>query len=254
MRNARFLVLWLLAGIAGLVLLAWAFPRAFPFLPRPWTISRAEAVDIALERFRDLGEPVKNPYIVTRLTTDPLMERRLQRVADRRGMESLQGAGLPLAIAWRVTVYPPGAPLYEPTYTAQVSPSGQVTGLGLRLDPEAKGSPLAPEEARRRADAFLTKEGIDLSRYEPPEIRSVTLARRTDLTVRYRDRRNPLPAGNAHGVEVLFAGDRLAGFDRWLDDPREKDLLRSLRGVAFLPLGRFIWVFLLAGCLAFPFL
>jgi hypothetical protein len=254
MKSSRSIALWLLAGAAGLVLLAWAFPRAFPFLPRPWPVSRTEAVDIALERFRDLGEPVRNPYVVTRLTSDPLMERRLQRVADRRGMAGLKDAGLPLAVAWRVTVYPPGAPLYEPTYTAQISPSGQVTGLALHLDPEAKGAFLAPEEARKRADAFLTREGVDLSRYEPPEIRAVTLARRTDLTVRYRDRRSPLPAGSSHGVEVLFAGDRLAGFDRWLDDPKEKELVRSIRGAAFLPLGRFIWVFLLAGLLAFPFL
>ncbi|HEY4589276.1 MAG TPA: hypothetical protein VII86_08600, partial [Thermoanaerobaculia bacterium] len=238
----------------GLVLLIWAFPRAFPFAPRGWTTSRAKAVDIALERFRDLGPPVRSPYVVARLGTSILMERRLQRIADRKGMESLKDAALPLVVTWRISVYPPGAPLNEPTYTAQVSPSGQVSELFLRLDPEAKGAPLAPEEARRRADAFLTKEGIDLSRYEPPEIRSVTLARRTDLTVRYRDRRNPLPAGNTHGVEVFFAGDRLAGFDRWLDDPKEKELVRSVRGVAFLPLGRFIWVFLLAGLLAFPFL
>src|SRR5262249_41354455 len=162
--------------------------------------------------------------IVTRLTSDPLMERRLQQVADRRGMESLKDAGLPLAIAWRVTVYPPGAPLYEPTYTAEVSLSGRVTGMSLRLDPEAKGSPPAREGRRGRAAASLTKEGPDRPRYEQREIVTVPPARRTDLPARYRDRRNPLPAGNAHGVEVLFAGDRLAGFDRWLDDPKEKDL------------------------------
>ena len=254
MRNPRALALWLLAGVAGLVLLAWAMPKAFPFLPRPWSVSRAEAVSIALERFRDLGDPVKDPYIVARLSTNPLMERRLQQMADRLGMAILKDADLPLATAWRVTVYPPGAPLYEWTYSAGISPSGKVSDLSLRLDPEAAGAPLSPEEARKRADAFLRHEGVDLSRYEPPEIRSVTLARRTDLTVRYRDRWNPLPAGNAYGVEVSFAGDRLAGFDRWLDDPREKDLVRSIRGIAFLLLGRFIWVFLLAGLLAFPFL
>ena len=99
----------------------------------------------------------------------------------------------------------------------------------LRLDPEAKGAPLLAAEARARADAFLIREGVDLSRYEPPEIRSQQLARRVDLTVRYRDRRESArrPAAPT-AIEVFFAGDRLAGFDLWLDDPREKALARSV--------------------------
>ena len=254
MRNARSLLLWLLAGAAGLVLLVWAFPRAFLFLPQPWSVSRQQAVAIALERFRDLGEPVRNPYIVARLGEDPLMEYRFHWVAEHRGMASLRDAHLPPMSAWQIAVYPAGAPLYEPTYQASVSLAGRVTRLALRLDPDAKGAFLAPAEARQRADAFLIHEGVDLSRYEPPELRSFTLSQRTDQVVRYRDRRNPLPPGNRHGIEVSFAGDRLTGFALWLDDPREKDLIRSIRGIAFLPLGRFIGVFLLAGLLAFPFL
>ncbi len=254
MRNPRSIALWLLAGVAGVMLLAWAFPRAYPLLPRPLSVSRAQATAIALERFRDLGEPVRNAYVVTRLDANALMDRRFQWVADHRGLASLRDARLPPAMAWRVAVYAPGVPLYEITYGAEISLAGKVTSLTLRLDPEAQGAALAPEEARKRADAFLIHEGIDLSRYEPPELRSVTLARRVDLSVRYRDRFNPLPSGNSHGVEVNFAGDRLVGFDLWLDDPHEKDVIRAVRGIAFLSLSRFIWVFLLAGGLAFPFL
>jgi hypothetical protein len=103
MRNARSLALWLLAGAAGLVLLAWAFPRAFPFAPRQWTASRAEAVDIALERFRDLGPPVKNPYVVARLGQDYLLERRLQLAVDRHGWAPDRGSRLPKQIlTWEV--------------------------------------------------------------------------------------------------------------------------------------------------------
>jgi hypothetical protein len=254
MRNPRSIALWLIAGTAGLVLLAWAFPRAFPLLPKPWSVTRDQAVAIALERFRDLGEPVKDPYIVARLENDFLMERRLQRVADRRGVASVLAADLPPLMNWQVVVYPRGAQQREWTYWSQISLSGKVLGLSLRLDPEARGAPLSPADARARADAFLKREGVDLARYEAPEIRSQQLARRVDLTVRYPDRRNPLTAGSTHGIEVLFAGDRLAGFDLWVDDPHEKALARSVRGIGFLSLGRFIWVFLMAGALAFPFL
>jgi hypothetical protein len=260
MRNTRSLFLWLLAGAAGLVLLVWAYPRAFPFLPDSWSVSRAEAVAIALEHARDLGEPVQDPYVVAALDRDFLLERRLQLALDRKGAESVRESGLPQQInSWQVLVYPRGAQQGDWTYLVSVSLSGEIQTLRLRLDPEAGGAPISQQAAREQADAFLARQGIDLSNYyvgqnEGPEIRSQQLARRTDLTVRYRDRRNPLAAGSFHGVQVFFAGDRLAGFGPWLDDPGEKALASSLRGFNFLGVSRVVWVILLACLLAFPFL
>ncbi len=255
MRNPRSLALWLLAGVAGLVLLVWAYPRAFPFLPARWSVSRAQAVDIALERLRDLGEPVKDPYIVARLGPDFFLERRLQLAVERRGPRPVWDSGLPRqVVTWNVYVYPQGAPQYEWTYVAEISLSGEILGLRLRLDPEVKIPPVPEQEARARAEAFLTRQGIDLSRYERAELRSQQLAGHTDLTVRYRDRRNPLLGGATHGIEVLFAGDRLKGFTYWLDDPGQKALAAALRGVNFLNVFRVFWVCLFAALLALPFL
>jgi len=255
MRNARSLFLWLLAGAAGLGLLVWAYPRAFPFLPGPWSVSRDEAVAIALERLRDLGDPVANPYVVARLDRDILLERRLQLAYDRQGIAGLRETGLPRRVAaWEVVVYPRSALTQDWVYRATVSLSGEVLELRLRLDPQAKGAPISPRAARDRADAFLAAQGIELSRYGEPELRSQQLAGRTDLAVRYRDRVDPPGAGSSHGVQVLFAGDRLAGFSPWLDDPREKELQRTYQNFEFLGIARIISVFLLAGLLAVPFL
>lgn len=255
MRNARSLALWLLAGIAGLLLLVWAYPRAFPFLPRPWSLSRSEAVAIALERFRDLGEPVKDPYVVAVLDRDFQLERQLQLASARRGEKGLWSSGLPRQVTgWRVAVYPRGAQRGDWTYVATIALSGEVLSVQRRFDPRDKGAAISPEAARVRADAFLAQQGIDLSNYDAPEIRSQQLAGRTDLAVRYPDRRNPLPAGSLHGVQVFFAGDQLAGFGRWLDDPKEKDVLRSVQGLGLLGVIRVVWIVLLAVLLAFPFL
>jgi hypothetical protein len=255
MRNARSLFLWLLAGAAGLVLLVWAYPRAFPFLPGPWSVSRDEAVAIALERLRDLGDPVANPYVVARLDRDILLERRLQLAYDRQGIAGLRETGLPRRVAaWEVVVYPRGALTQDWVYRAEINLAGEVLSLRLRLDPQAKGAPISPLAARDRADAFLAAQGIDLVRYGEPELRSQQLAGRTDLAVRYRDRVDPPGAGSSHGVQVLFAGDRLAGFSPWLDDPREKELQSTFQNFELLGVARIISVFLLAGLLAVPFL
>ncbi|HEX4965221.1 MAG TPA: PP2C family protein-serine/threonine phosphatase [Thermoanaerobaculia bacterium] len=255
MRNSRAIVLWLLAGVAGLVLLIWAYPRAFPFLPGHWSTTRAEATDIALERFRDLGEPVKDPYVVTRLQQDYFLERRLQLALDRGQGARVWASDLPRRVTyWEVYVYPQGARISEWTYLGYVSLSGEVLGIRLRLDPQVKAPSISQPEARQRADDFLARQGIDRSRYGEPEIRSEQLAGRTDLTVRYPDRVHPLPAGSSHGIHVRFAGNLLAGFGPWLDDPQEKELARSLRAINFLGLSRILWIFLFAGALAFPFL
>lgn len=255
MRNARSLFLWLVAGAAGLALLVWAYPRAFPFLPRSWDLSRDEAVDVALERLRDLGEPVDNAYVVARLDGDPFLERRLEQALAGRSLEDLRATGLPdQVLAWQVFVYPRGALPQDWIYLAQIALSGDVIALRLRLDPQAKGKPISPREARNRADAFLAAQGIDLARYGEPELRSQQLAGRTDLTVRYRDQRETPGPGSAHGLQVLFAGDRLTGFAPWLDDPKERDLQRTIQNLQFLGAARLISVFLLAGLLAVPFL
>jgi hypothetical protein len=256
MRNVRSLVLWLLAGAAGFVLLVWAYPRAFLFLPRTWEISRNEAVDLALERLRDLGDPVEDAYIVARLSRNPLVERRLQLAVSGRSARELRETGLiDRVTSWDVFVYPRGALTSDWTYLASISLSGEVLALRLRLDPQAKGAPIAQEEARNRADAFLAEQGVELSRYREPEIRSQQLAGRTDLTVRYRDRRGlPGEEGLAHGVAVHFAGNRLAGFSPWLDDPQEREIQRTVQNVELLAIARIVSVFALAGLLAFPFL
>src|SRR4051812_20710885 len=110
MRSARFLLFWVLLGAGGIVALAWAYPRAFPFAPRAWKVTRDEAVAIALARFRDLGEPVRNPYVATSFQADPLLERRLELALSRAGRRRLREAGVAgHLLTWQVTVYAPGA-------------------------------------------------------------------------------------------------------------------------------------------------
>jgi hypothetical protein len=258
MRKWRGLLLWVLAGLCGLALLAWAYPRAFPLLPRDWSICRQEAVEIALERLRDLGEPIEDPYIVTVLSTDLILERRL---SDQRTVSTDQRLRSQVT-NWEVFIYPPGTVRDDWLYRAEVSLAGDLLSLRLRLDPQAaagqpagepEAQPLTELEARNQADAFLLAQGVDLTGYGPPQLRSQQLTARTDLSVRYpylgKDG-GEIP----HGIEVVFAGDRLAGFQPWIDDPQQRPLEQSLRGIQFVSLGRLVVVYLFMLLLAPPFL
>jgi stage II sporulation SpoE-like protein len=256
MRNVRSLLAWLLLGAAGLLALVWTYPRAFPFAPRGWKVTQGEAVAIALARLKDLGPPVQKPYVVAHLNDDPLLERRLQLALGQREDRQVRASGLPeRALDWEIYVYAPDALRDDWTYMAEVSLAGKVLALRLRLDPEARGNPLAPAEARARADAFLVQQGIDLARYAAPEIRSQQLAARTDLVVRYRNRRAvPGAPRAAYGLAVHFAGDRLAGFDSWFDDPEQRAFQRVFQQDIFAGIGGLVVIYLAMLLLAIPFL
>ena len=252
MRTSRTLLLWPAVGLLGALLLVWAYPRAFPFAPREWRINKTEAKAIALERLRDLGEPVEDAYVTAALSSDDLLERRLERALTRG--ERQGGHLADQVLTWLVMVYSPDALPQEWTYQALVALDGEVMLLRLRLDPNAPGAAIAAEEARARADAFLAEQGIDLALYEAPEFRSTQLAARTDLAVRYRDRRPSPSEGAKHGIQVLFAGDRLAGFSPWYDDPNERELQRELQQLGFTGIAGLVMLYVALALLAWPFL
>ncbi len=238
----------MLAGALGLALVAWTYPRAFSLLPRGWTISRDEAVAIALERLRDLGEPVDRPYLAASLNTNFLLERRLSSLPGTTETDPRLRSQV---VSWLIYVYKRGELQQDWTYVARVSLSGDLLALRFRPDPQAGGKPIPVQQARDQADAFLLAQGIDLSLYGEPQIRSEQLAARTDLSVRYSYRgASDIP----HGIAVVFAGDRLIGFQPWIEDPQERQLQETLRGLQFTGLGRLVVIYLFLLLLAPPFL
>lgn len=252
--RTRSLLLWLFAAGLGAVLLVWGYPRAFPYLPPPWTLSQSEATAIGLERMRDLGDPVKDAYVVTHFNREALIERRLQ-IDSGKGLNREAERSLSRRlVSWEVLVYPSGANRQDWTYIARIGLDGEIQALHLRLDPEAAGVPLDQTTARARADAFLAQQGIDLARYGAPELRTQQLARRTDTSLRYPDRLAPLPNGARYGVQVDFAGDRLTGFGPWFDDPQERFPLASQQGIQVAGYLRIISLYLFLAVLALPFL
>ena len=185
MKRATSAFAWIAVGIIAALVVAWAFPRAYPLFPSNWDISKEEATALALERMRDLGELPANPYVVTQQEEAPALEHRLQLalLSDQNDglMESRLVQGLR---TWQVMVYEPGATPFEWSYRARVTPHGEDTELMLRVPPDQEGGEIEESVARAEADLFLREQGFDLEVFQEPEVRKRQLQARADRTLR----------------------------------------------------------------------
>ena len=255
------LVAWLLTGGVGLAALLWAFPLVYPFYPQEWTIDREEAVAIALERFTDLGEPVEDCFVVATLSESSTLENRLLRALPEGGAASAaQLARLRDSLLahqvfdWQVRVYPPGARPWEWDYRARISSAGEVMDLLLRVPDEEPGGELTAEAARRRAERFLAAQGFDLADFGAPQVRQGDLQARRDTTVRFPAEEAVLGPEVPYGLEVSFAGERLAGYQLWYEVPDLNQIQASFQGVNLLSQGRIMVPFLIIPLVGLLFL
>ena len=261
MKGHRSTILWLVGGSMALAVLAWAYPRVYPLFPGPWEITRAEAETLALERLRDLGEPVDDPYVVVRLRGDVRLERRLQLLASVQGAEVLAGSE-PAGnqVVWDVLVYPPRANPGEWTYRAWIGLDGRVQALRRQSPGDGGGDePATPtpsdDELVARARGFLEAQGYDLSIFAPePEIHTNQAARGTRSVVRFASTDALLGPEIPWGTAVHFEGAEPRGFAFWYDDQETAEIDRVFRQAQLLGVGRMVFFYLLLPLVAVPFL
>ena len=161
--------------------------------------------------------------------TEFLIEQRLYERRHVVATEELAASSLGAeVVAWNVFFYEREALARQWTYRAKVGLAGDVLALRVRVPDEVSSGDIEESVARARADAFLERHGFDLTHYGPPVLRQRDREARTDFTLRYKDHRAVLGEGVPYGIQVLFAGDRLAGFEPWIEDPdREARLLAA---------------------------
>ncbi len=244
---------WLAVLVAGAALCLWAFPRAFPFFPDDWRIDREAAREIALERLGSLGELPQDPFVVARMDDDAALEYRLLQALQSADAASARTSDLRhRVLAWEITVYPPGASPRDWTHQARLAFDGQVLSLRRGFKAEAAGQAISEEEALRRADRLLDEQGIERAHLEPPTVRRKDLEKRTDLVVRYSDRVKPLGDRLRTGIDVHFAGDELAGFSLFNEDPNAEQVTALLQPITLYSQFAFFSIFLVLPLVA-PF-
>lgn len=254
MKSIGSVLSWIAAGLAAILVLAWAFPRAYPVFPLDWRVSKTEAEIIALERLRVLGELPESPYVITRQDESPALEHQVLSHLDTLDRKKAVASHLVESVrTWEVTVWAPGARSQEWSYHARVTPAGEVTELLVRVPPDYQGESLTAAAARGIADTFLTEQGFQLEDFDEPEIRTRELAARIDTFLRFRHRESLLGSDYPYGVEVAFSGDRLAGFSRYFDDPELAAIRDSFQPIQLLAQAKVFLPLVLLPVMAIPF-
>ena len=223
---------WLAVLVTGALVCAWTFPRAFPFFPANWQVSRVEAEKIALEELRLLGTLPDDPYVVAQMNDDAGLEVRLLQ-ASRDGQAALvRDSGMEKRVLlWQVTVYAPGAQPRDWSYQAEIAFDGTVVALRKGFKATDASGVITDEEAIGRARALLLERGADPTQLAPPEVRNKDLDKRTDRAVRFADLPSPLSSRLRSGLEVTFAGDQLAGVGSFVEDVHPDEVTQLLQPI-----------------------
>ncbi len=239
--------LWALLGVLGALAMVLTYPRVFPVEPAEWSVTRDDAVAITLERLRDLGRPVEDPYVTVSLQSPAALEMRLRSIGGT-AQESLRER---LSI-WSVRVFDRGVPATQWSYIGQVALNGKLLALIKGVAPDYESSTeLGFDEARQRAETFLAEQGFDLAALGEPTERRSQGTRFTSLFVRYPQL--GAPPGLGHGVEVRFVGDELHGFFSWWDDDSSLEFDGILRTALLSQTGRIFFTFLAVPFIALIF-
>ncbi len=249
MRSKHFWPLWGLAAVGSLLAIFYLYPRTQQLSPETWTVTRAEAIEIANRSFQIFGTTVPDPYVVAELDTDLLNEQRLFERRHDVAVDELRASPLGQQVmVWEVTVYEANERPGQWTHRAKVGADGTLWSLLLRIPEDEPGAVIDDEAAIRQGNELLGTYGFDLSTFDAPTVRRQDLVARTDVSLRFRDRRAVLGESVPYGVEVRFAGDRLAGFEPWIEDP---DLQERVARIGSLGLVSILWI--LMPFLLFPF-
>ena len=213
----RALLLWVAAGIVGLLFAYKYFFQAFPEASVNFQVSREEALSRARKFVTGLDENLTGYKSSIIFDVDDDAKVYLERQLGLREANRLMSSELNIWY-WEVRFF---RPLQEEEFEVRVSPSGQVVGYDHKIE-EARAGP-SPERiaAQSAAQGFLSaKLGLDLRNWDalPEEANSKKKLNRTDWTFTWE--KHGFRAKDApYRLQVTVQGDRVGRSEETLKVP-----------------------------------
>ena len=177
--DRRALILWVLAGIVGVVFAQRYFFRAFPEASVDFHVSRGEALKRAQSFLGSIGEDVSGYRSAIVFDVDDNAKTYLERELGLQQANQMMASQLSIWY-WDVRFF---RPQQEEEFHVRVSPAGSIAGYEHKI-PEARAAPSVDQAAAEAAAKnFLSgKLGVDLKEWDflPEEVNSNKRPNRLD--------------------------------------------------------------------------
>lgn len=213
----RALLLWVAAGIIGLLFAHKYFFQAFPEASVNFQVSREEALSRARKFVTGLGENLSGYKSSIIFDVDEDAKVYLERQLGLREANRLMSSELNIWY-WEVRFF---KPLQEEEFEVRVSPSGQIVGYDHKIEEARAGASLDRVSAQSAAQDFLTaKLGMNLNGWDalPEEANSKKKPNRIDWTFTWE--KHGFRAKDApYRLQVTLQGDRVGGSGQFLKVP-----------------------------------
>jgi hypothetical protein len=204
--DKRALLLWVTAGILGLLFAYKYFFRAFPEASVNFRVSREEALTRAEKFAGSLGESVSRYKSSIIFDVDEEAKVYLERQLGLQEANRLMSSELNIWY-WEVRFF---KPQQEEEFKIRVSPAGQIVGYEHKIEEARAGASLDRAAAQSAAQNYLTsKLGMDLKGWDvlPEEANSEKKPNRLDWSFTWE--RHGFPAGTGNAVELWKLGKSL---------------------------------------------
>ena len=249
-KDAKVLLIWILAGFLGACVAYTYFFRAFPEASVEFKVPRADALAVAKQFAAAQGAQLAGYDSSIVFDVDETAKTYLEREVGLQQANQMMANEVHIWY-WRTRFF---RPLQKEEFDVRVDPAGGIVGYAHELEEAAPGARLDRATAQATAESFLRDTlHMDLSLYDFREEEANLTERpaRRDWSFSW-ERRGFRAKDAPYRLTVTLAGDRVSGYDEFLKVPEawklDYERLRSsnnlLAFVALLP-----YAFLIGGCL-----
>lgn len=216
-KDAKVLLLWILAGLIGAGVAYKYFFQAFPEASVEFKVPRADALAAAKEFATAQGAKLDGYDSSIVFDVDETAKTYLEREVGLQQANQMM-AGEVHVWFWQTRFF---RPLQKEEFDVRVDPAGGVVGYSHELEEAAPGARLERAAAQGTAETFLRdKLHADISAYDfrSEEANLTERPARRDWSFSW-ERRGFLAKDAPYRLTVTLAGDRVSGYEEFLKVP-----------------------------------
>ncbi len=248
-KDARVLLIWIVAGLVGAGVAYKYFFQAFPEASVDFKVPRAAALEQAKQFAEAQGAQLTGYDSSIVFDVDDTAKTYLEREVGLAKANQMMSSDVHIWY-WQTRFF---RPLQKEEFDVRVDPAGGVVGYSHGLAEAAPGASIERAAAQATAESFLRNAlHVDLSKYEFREEEANFTDRPMRRDWSFSWERIGFRAKDApYRLSVTLAGDRVSGYEEYLKVPQawslDYDRLRSSNNffeyIALIP-----YAFLLGGC------